>query len=341
MAITSSDVKYYHPETVNTSDTNGGKRSETEVVFSEAGNAIAPVTLAEATTGVTKYHKLFVKLNNVDNEALYYSKFCLKGTDPADDSYLITLGSSTDTQADISSLTDDNWLGGCVLNTDVLAGSTTLLMDFEVDGVGINSDNELLITDGVNSEIFTVSAVSWSGKTATITIDSAYNSGNGLVNAYVAGTAIGGGLLDLGTITTSWTEISNPNSLTITGDITTYNYGTLTEDYLVDFLSSTTYRVAKKSAPTLFFDSTTGNTDATSYTTFDITADAYVANSNDNTSKLFTIPADFFGGTIDTGYIYEFSTQAAEKGIWFKRIVPALANGAIISLNISLRGEGV
>jgi len=34
-------------------------RSENVINFSVVGDAIAPVTVAEATSGATKYHKLF------------------------------------------------------------------------------------------------------------------------------------------------------------------------------------------------------------------------------------------------------------------------------------------
>lgn len=341
MALTSSDLKWYHPETVNTTSTNGGKRSDTEAILSESGNAISPATVAELTAGATKYHKLFLKLNNTTNEALYTTVLGLNGIDTGDDSYYVALGTGSDIQSAAEAFLSSSWACGCVLYSDATAGALTFSVNTEA-GTGIETSRLFLLTDGVNTEIIPISNVSWATNVATLTIDSSYNSNNGLVNSYLASNTTGASLLDLGTITTSYVEDANPNGLTITGSITTGNYGTKTETYLVDFTSATQFRVALSSAPTLFFDSATGGTDAVTYTTFDISSQCQIVNSALGAGNyLFTIPAGYFGGTIVTSNTYTFSTTAAEKAIWVKRVVPAGSNGSLVSLPIKVRGEGV
>ena len=330
MSITSSDITYYHPVSVSRLSTNGGVRSYNIVNFSKLGDLVPPASMADAASGVTLYTKCFAKLTNTSDEALYSSYVGFFGLDSQDDSYYMALGTSESTQSDAVGYSASDWAVGGLLKIDVSAGAVSIDITTE-DGAGIDSSNMCYLDDGVNAEIFPVSNVSFVGSTATLTVDSSYNGGSGLMHSYTAASTSFSSLLNVGTVTTSWTEDANTNGLTITGDVETYNAGTITESYRVIFSGSTTYDIYKTSD--LVTPILTGGS---------ISADVSVQNTDEATGHyLFTIPSGFFSGA-NASDVYDFSTSAAEIPIWIKRVVPAGANSGVVSgLSIQIVGEAV
>lgn len=331
MAISQSDVKYYMPQTINKTSTNGGKRSYTQVNWSSVAGLVPAISVAEATAGGTFYTKYFIKLENSDDAPLYLAQIAMVNAPTGDDQYSICLGTSSDTQSSASGYAAANWACGGALSGLVNAGEKSFSVICELTSYGIQTSRNYMLTDGTHTEVFPIQGVSWVGTTATITIDPSYNSDSGLHHTYSSTNTYCGSLLNVGTVTTSWTEVANPNSVTITGNITTYNAGTIADEYIVTFESATTYKVAKTSAPSTYLVEGAS-----------ISSNTSIQNPDETTGHyLFTIPSGFFGGTIVTGYTYTFSTAAAEIPVWIKRVVPTSSTSGTMNMQIRLIGESV
>jgi len=311
MAIESTDLVLYKSVTVNDTVSNGGRQSYTAVVSNVAVNLFPIVTQAQRTAGITRYRKVFSKLDDDGNEVLYNHKIFVKKQTPADDYIQIKVGTNIDTQAEADDYT--GWLGCGRLNTLVSADATSIEVLFEGES-GISTGDTGWLSDSTNEEFVTVTNVSWVASTATITLSA------GLTYGYAAYSALDpvyfAGYIDLSDTT------SSPDTFVVAvgsgtfddSKINTYNQGTIEDDWTIEIESGdSTY----KCTGTFSGEIATGQAKASEF-----------KPSNPNVSGAqgyyFRIQAGAFGGTWAEGNQLTFSTHHASKGVWIKEIVPAL-----------------
>jgi len=73
MTIIASDVKFYKAATNNDLAGNGGRISATEIVDDTLNNLFPNVSSAERVAGLTRYRKMFLRNENVEDLILYHT----------------------------------------------------------------------------------------------------------------------------------------------------------------------------------------------------------------------------------------------------------------------------
>lgn len=349
MSILQSDIKFYEPAVKGFASTAGGAMSINLLNPSQTGAVIPPLTVAQTQSGGEFYTKFFVSLENSDNTPLYETYVIFTGFDPNLDSYLYILGTETDVQNDASAYT--KWKCGGKLSAAANSGGTTISVEFETTDVYLEDVEYLWITDGVNAELVTLDNSSNSSITnnhpdsasITLTIDASYNNGNGLVNSYAVDTPCGLAI-SVGTLQATLTDltISSGATVTMNGDISVYNNGTVNESYVLEFTGAQTFKIRDGVDATKYYDQNGNFTDSANAYIFDVSSSAYVYLPNPNragANKLGFAQDLFTGAT--AGDTISFTTHAAAIPVWVKRVVPAGMPSAVETITFELIGQGL
>ena len=238
MTIIASDVKFYKAATNNDLAGNGGRISATEIVDDTLNNLFPNVSSAERVAGLTRYRKMFLRNENVEDLILYHTDLWVGTQSVGEDYFRAHTGDDTDIQSASELYTD--WAGSGVLDSPGVIADPTIDVDYDAAD-GVFDGAEIYITDGVNSEENEVNgAPVWLGTVATLTLVTA------LGNNYAAGTKVGT-MIDLGNVAPtqdSWTETSALGTYDeTTYPLTLFNVGSVTDSWTFTFTDGTNFGV--------------------------------------------------------------------------------------------------
>ena len=188
MTILQSELKLYRSKIITNDATNGGRLSINEIVSGVPNNVWLDADKAERDAGSTTYRKTFLKNTNASALALKNTKIWVNQFTPADDYIIIFPATAIDVQGGITGA--ERIYGQATLNTSVVAGATTLILDVESSDIaGMFQDGDYLnITDkalpdsttGNNETVLISGAPVVVGAQITVTLAA------GTLNAYAA-----------------------------------------------------------------------------------------------------------------------------------------------------------
>lgn len=325
MSIIPSEIHWNKSQVVGDGGSNGGRISAVVSANAVKNNDFPDVTLAERTTGIRRYRKLFVKIANDDDLVLQNARAFMQLNTPGDDAVTFFPGTQRDVQ---SSLTGSERLYGAGrLNASVVAGAVTFqvitegaALNYLRTGDLIRITDKTTLADSGNEEFHPATNVSYAGDIATITI-----AAPGLANGYAAGVSGVSSVYEAGDIATSITPPS-VTSASGTLNVATYpilgdNIGTTEQDWTLTFTSGTAFNIV---------GDTLGNVGSSN--TSSATAPA---NPLESGKPYFTLPAAAFGGTFAPGDIITFTTSPAALPLWHRQDVPvgaaALSGNRVIT----------
>lgn len=315
MTVLDSEVKFYKSATVSDGAANGGRMGIIESVSAVAQNVFPDVPEAERVAGSVKYRKLFIKVENPNDEALLNTFLFFDTITPADDAQRFFPGTQVDTQNDISAPT---LFGVGTLQATVLAGVNTIVVTVEDWSAGdIFADGDTIrIADGTNEEIHTINgAPSPAGNDITLTLD------NNLANGYnSSNTSISSGI-DIGTLQAdfdTWVETTGAGTYdeATPGNVVVDAVGGVEQDWTLTFTSPTNFDLVGDTLGAVGSGTIAGN---------------FAPNNPDFTAPYVTLLSAGWGGTWAASDTITFTTHPAAFGIWYERTVPAGA--AAISSN--------
>lgn len=307
MTVLDSEVKFYRSAVVSDSPANGGRLGIVEAVSAVSQAVFPDVPESERVAGSTKYRKLFIKIENPNDEALLNTFLFLDQITPADDSMRFFVGTQIDTQNDIAGPT---LYGVGQLNATVLAGvnSIDVLVEDWSEGVIFRNGDTIRISDGTNSEIHTINgAPGVAGNIITLTLT------NNLANGYnSANTFISSGL-NIGTIQASfdtWVETTGAGTYdeATPGNVVVDAIGGVEDSWTLTFSDATNYSVVGANSGSVGSGTIAGN---------------FAPNNPDFAAPYFTILSAGWGGTWAAGNTITFNTHPAASPVWYERTVPA------------------
>jgi len=308
MTVLTSEIKFYRSAVVSDSPANGGRLGIAEAVSAVSQAVFPDVPESERTAGSVKYRKLFIKVENPNDEAFLNVFLFLDKVTPADDEMRFFVGTQTDTQNDISGPT---LYGVGDLNATVLAGvnSIAVLVEDWSAGVIFRNGDTIRISDGTNEEIHTINgAPGVAGNIITLTLT------NNLANGYnSANTSISSGL-NIGTIQAdfdTWVETaagSGTYAEGTPGNVVVDAIGGIEQDWTITFTSATNYNLTGNTLGAVGSGTVGGN---------------FAPNNPDFSAPYFTILSAGWGGTWQTGDTITFTTHPAAQPVWYERTVPA------------------
>jgi hypothetical protein len=194
------EILFFKPQTINDDDDNGGRIIAAPVVSEFMPN----IPQSEIDTGSVHYRKLFI----IPEVEIPFLKIYALPTDAGDILQLVQ-GTDDDTQADAELYA--GWKGTGTLKTGLSAGViTTLSVQSETAGAGYNALDLLRISDGINEEFVRVLSVSWSGKTATITLMGDTFIGNDYAVGSIVSACVERGLIGINSV---WIKETVPKDL--------------------------------------------------------------------------------------------------------------------------------
>ncbi|MBF0628681.1 MAG: hypothetical protein HQL91_10750 [Magnetococcales bacterium] len=326
MAIQSSEIQWYLPQTVHDGPGNGGPLSARAIPDGVKNNVWPDVSQSERETGSTKYRKTFIKIANDDDLALIAPRIFIETQTPGDDSVVLMAGTQTDTQIDALDYT--RFYGAGTLDSSLASGDATFDVNVEPGNEGsghaIFQDGDLIrISDktSVNAidghteflRLAASNAVSWNGTLATLTLEEGVTVGFDYAAletrvASVLETA------DIAATISDWHESSlagtyDESQYPVLGD----NIGTIEQNWTLTFTSATQFTCAGHSVGSVG----TGSI----YNTF-------APVNPDFDQPYFTLAggAPPWGGTWAAGQTITWTTHPAAVALWEKRTVPAGAN---------------
>lgn len=317
MTLLSSEIVLYKSQTITETTSNGGRRGATKVTSGAVNNLFPLVLPEERTAGARKVRKVFVSVDNDDDETLYSAGIYIDAPTPGDDWVTMFAGTQRDTMADHTG--SDNRYGVANLASNVAAGATTLIVNVEDATIAsmFRDGGTICVTDRTlptsagsgNREFATISgAPSVSGTQVTITIPSP-----GLTNAYTtaSGTRVAACLVagDILCSVSNWAETSSAGTF----DETTYpvdcdNLGTVEQTWTLTFSSATAFTVVGDTVGSVGSGTTSSD----------------FAPSNPVASKpYFTLDVSGFGGTWASGDTIVFQTHPAGYPLYLDWIIPS------------------
>ena len=330
MAITAAELKLYGSTVVNDAATNGGRVSSNEVVDGIKHELFPALTDQERLDGITRNRKFGFKVANDDDIEGVSSHVFLEKITPGSSRIVLfkSANNARDTQGDFTG--SERLLGVGVLNADVLASVTVLVVDCEADSAAdlvFQAGDTIFIGDGTNYEFLTIDAggVAWAGDTATITLTA------GTRRAYAAATpTIIAACINQSSVKTSFDNWVETTALG-TYDEATYplvgdNIGTIEQTWTLTFTDATNYSVAGDTVGSVGAGTIGGD---------------FVPNNADFVKPYFTLLAAGFGGTWANGESIVFQTHMATIDGWARQITPAGATGGTDSTIISGSVESV
>lgn len=321
MSILAAELQFYRSVTVADGGANGGRLGSARIADSVKNNIFPDPTQDERENGLTRYRKVFVKVENADDLALGNARVHLTRQTNGEDRVTLLEGTQRDTQAELSG----RHYGCGVLKADAAAGAASFTVVLETAADLIRSGDTVWIGDGGNEEYFSDVTVARSDTDATVTLA----PGDQLANAYAAGVASAASVLDVGDLEPAvgdWTATSAAGTYDLENSPPGLgNLGTEEDDWTVTFTSSSAFSVAGAFAGSLASGS--------------IGAD-YAPNNSAVGEPYFTLPMAGWGGTWQSGDTVTFSTHPAAAALWLQQVVPAgaAANGAV-TFALRIAGE--
>lgn len=319
MAIVDSELKFYRSAVITDDGSNGGVMSPNVISSNVQQNVFPHVFKSGRDNGETKYRKIFCKVDNDDDATLFAGKAWLDNPTPGDDFIIAWIGDHVDTQAAI--LGTERKFGSAVLQTDVVAGSSTVIVT--VEDVSLTTGNDQIFQDTdeiIITNKLTPDAVA--GTIETHTISGAPTVVGNDVTITIVGTFASGYTV---------TEGARVSSVMNLGDIVA-----TTESYVVTSTSGTfddtQYPVLADNIGSEYDTITIAFTDATNFTVTGARlgnlgsgtiGSNFISTNSDFSKPYLTIQSAAFGGTFANADTVVFDLIPASKGIWQERTVPA------------------
>jgi len=322
MTIISAEMKYYKAANNFDGGGNGGYMSANQLVTAIKNNLWPDLTQAERDAGLTRYRKVFCKVENDADETLANAEVHLINITPAQDRITMFAGTQSDIQSGIGSPRE---YGAGSLNADITAGQSQLVVNIEVAEDLIQDGDKIYITDGSNEEYHDNVDCTRVGSQITIDLD----SGDTFVHSYAAATPTYCAAVyeygDLEGTSDNWVETTTSG----TYDETTYPIevdwiGGIEESWTITFSDASNFscsgsRVGSVGSGTIGSDFQPTNTDFT--------------------KPYFTLRSAGWGGTWANGETVTFDTHPCSIPIWMKLVCPA-GTSSYSANNIKLKFNG-
>lgn len=325
MSIISSEIKLYKSLIVNDTSANGGVMSSTLITSGVRGNLFPDVHEAERISGITRWRKLFVKIENDDDLTAANIRFFMKNPTPAEDFVFFIEATQTNTQGNI--VGTEQKYGAGSLHADVAAGDSSIVVDIEDSSLDIfkATENTIWISDGTNEEYHKNVSASLVGTQYTLTFESgdvlqnAYSVGNGTKVASVFEKS------EVKCLQDNWSVSSTNGDYDYTNHpLVLDNIGTIEEVWTFTFSSASEYNCIGAGIGSVG----SGN----------VTTDFSPINS-DFGKPYFTLDSSGFSGTFQAGDTLTVITHPAALPIFIKQTVPAGAVSAANSFTLRFRCE--
>jgi len=180
------DITYYKSAARSDGLDNGGGKSGFRVYDNMSGNVFPLVTAIDVLIGLTRYRKIF-GVPAFDYTILDKGmKIFLSKISPAEDGCLIRAGTDTDVQDDAEDYT--GWKGvGTLLYPAQFGLTSWLLVKPDVDGLGFNAGDTVIISNDDTWDYLTVASVE------TISDQELklwFSDGSAIYNAYQIGDSV-------------------------------------------------------------------------------------------------------------------------------------------------------
>ncbi len=312
MSIQAEELQFYRSATVSDGSLNGGRMGSASIADSVKNNIFPDPTQSERESGLTRYRKVFVAVENADDLSLnnaYVHLTLLEGT-------------QRDTQGELSNPREY----GCgTLKTAVAAGAASFTLVLETAADLIQSGDTVWIGDDSNEEYFSDVTVERTDTDVTVTLA----ADDQLANDYAADESSAAAVFapgDLEPVLSDWTVSSDAGTYDDENSpLELSNLGTVEDDWTITFTGSSAFDVAG----TYTGDLASGS----------IGSD-YAPGNADAGEPYFTLPMAGWSGSWASGDTITFSTQPAAAAFWLKQVVPAgaAANGAV-TFGLRIAGE--
>lgn len=325
MPITPNDIKWKRSQTVNDTNSNGGRMSAQEIPSGVKNNIFPDVPKAEREAGSVKYRKVFIDIGNIGDLDMIDPLVFVDTPTQGQDAVHLLPATFTDTQSDIDSSYKEYAAG--FLESPLLPGDSSLIVQLDIAGsepfvIGdkVRITNEDSAGAGTY-ELHTIHSVTHSQSTASITLDgevaNAFNTGISRVATVYEASNISVGLVNFNN--------TSQNGVLSESAIQVGSLGAVHEIVSLTFNSATTYIATGEVSGAIG----SGNR-----------ASDFVPLNPATSTPLFTIPASAWSGTFVSGETITFETRPAALPLWYKRIVPAgateIAGNEVV---ISIAGE--
>ena len=307
--IITGEVKQYKSSVVNDLSSNGGGMSDLPILTGIKNNVFPDVPQSDLVAGVTQLRKVFHKIENDDDEALYLAQFCLIVVPPGDDEVSLIEGTLSNTQGDLTGSEDEYGIGD--LSGDVSAGGSVIVVDVKTASkVFFRTAGTIFIYNGVNYEYFENVTVVQNVTQYTITLD----SGDILGYDFDADDTVIAAVVDYGDIITSYT-------LNQAGVVSVAEYDDTTYPVVLDNIGTNeqTFTITILSGGATF--SCVGSLIG-SLANGDMLLD-YEPSHAKFIKPYFSIDKSGWGVDWAEGDVLVLTTHPATAPIWRKRVVPA------------------
>lgn len=332
MAIVPAEIKFYKPETVDDTSSNGGRMSAIALTSGAKNNVWPDVSQSERTAGSTKFRKVFWKVENDADLGLVLPKIFEEQHSPGDDYVVFFAATQVDTQGGITG--SERKYGGGQLDANVNSGVN--VFDVATENAGENyfqDGDKIRISDktdindvGNNEEEHVINGTpTYSVNVATITIvgtlANAYVAVNTRVQSIYEPPATIKGAFDAFVVTSA----SGLYDEVTPGNIIVDSIGGIEQVWTLTFTSPTAFDITGDTKGSVG----SGNTSS------DVTP-----NNPDFTKPYFSMLAAGFSGTYAALDTITFDSAPASVAIWEKRVVPAgAASLASNNVKFALTGE--
>jgi hypothetical protein len=145
MAIQASELKFYKPAVITDGDTNGGRMSANAATTGVKNNIFPDVSQAERTAGLTRYRKVFFKVESAEDLALLNARIFIEKHTPGEDRVNLVIGTQSDTQLDLTGT--ERVYGAGQLKTDITAGAGSCVVISESTDVTFVDGDLIRISD--------------------------------------------------------------------------------------------------------------------------------------------------------------------------------------------------
>jgi len=294
---------------------NGGRMAFAQLVSGVKNNLFPDVSQSERGAGSVKWRKAFIHINSAQDAALLNVRLFLDTLTPAGDFVVFQLGSTTDTQDQITGRA----YGIGTLFAPVVGGASQIqvvcehnaeyasLQPFRVGDVLRVSDRPSTGGAG-NEEWVSVTGIVYGLDFVTLDFTPA------LANGYATANTLVSSVYELASVAASIegvavTSAGGTFDAATVGNLVAHNKGAVVVTWTLTFTSATTYTVS-------------GITVGTLPDVGSISADFAPTNPATGT-PYFTIRAIGWGGTFQTNDMLAFSTHPAAIPVWYRRQVPA------------------
>lgn len=310
MTIIATELNWYMSKVVSNATTNGGRISLNKITSALSNYWWPNLTVSELISGITRYRKSFLRINNPNNDVASSVQIWLWKPTPGADQLYLFKGTQTDIQSNISSPT---LYGAGILETSVSVSGTELRVTVEDpakvifrDGETLRISDETIVGTSGNAEFVVVSGTpTFNGSVAIITL------ATGVTHAYTSGV----------TWVSSVIESSNVVG-TVSNKVVTSTSGTFNESLVtVSSLGSLYQQVTLTFTSASAFIATSDEVTLTP-ATGSINSEFSVTNVAVG-ATYFVIPSTCWGGTFEAGDTVVFNTTPPAIPIWEQNIVPS------------------